>query len=357
MDFDVRTETIGWVKPVANAAIDGRGRDVVVVVAKISFSIGRDGRVRLAPVDVHRVPTFDPGGGVHRPSDLEADAKVGTDVGLVGTAHPPRGPEVRSWRAWLRVGTVAKAITVSGPRVYTAQWGKVVLSDPVPARAPVPLRWDHALGGRDPVSGEIDPVNPIGRGFASDPARLDGQLGPQLEPAPEGASDGGAALRASTPQHGAFAPIPAHWEPRRTQAGTHDGTWVQTRAPVRPLDFDPRHLSWSVPDLHAPRPLSSDAPVEVGGVVPEGIWRFSLPRYDVRFESVIDGEQRPHPGHLDTFLIDADARTVDVAWRTSILLPKKWERVERLLVTGLGDLGADVTGAPGPAPPARGAAA
>ena len=73
----------------------------------------------------------------------------------------------------------------------------------------------------------------------------------------------------------------------------------------------------------------------------EGTWRFALPKYDVRFASVSGGEEHPHPSHLDSYLIDADARRVELTWRTSVLLPKKWELVEKILVTGKGDLPED----------------
>jgi hypothetical protein len=237
---------------------------------------------------------------------------------------------------------VRKVVTVFGPRVYVKGWrGGVSPSEPAPLVDPVPLRFDLAYGGTDPVTGATEPYNPIGMGFASDPAHLIGRPAPLLEPA--AAQDGGAA---PNPAHGAFAPIPAHWEPRRSLIGTLDAAWVKGRAPVRPRDFDLRHHAWSIPGLYCPTPLVGDEQVEVGGVLPEGLWRFRLPKYAVRFESVADGLRAAHATHLDTLLIDADTRVVELCWRASIVLPKKWERIERISVLGVGELPEDVIRGP-----------
>lgn len=347
MDFDQRTESIGWMQVLTDVTLDPKGRDVLVVVAKMAFAVGLDGKTKVVPADVRRVAEADPGGGVHRPADLEADWKPGTDVGLVGTAHVQRvsGAPPRTALAWLRAGTVHKAVKIHGPRVFAARWGDPVLSDPAPIQGPVPLRWDLAWGGRDEQSGAYDPFNPIGRGFTSTPSRLDGELGPQLEPMPEAPQAGVTAVPPHR-SHGAFAPIPPPWEPRRARIGTHDAAWVLDRAPVRPRDFDPMHFSWAVPGLHSAAPLRSDVPIEVGGVLEQGIWRFALPRYEVRFESELGGERRPHDAHLDGYLVDADTRQVELTWRTRIALPRKWELLEKIVVTGHGDLPEDAPRVP-----------
>jgi hypothetical protein len=231
----------------------------------------------------------------------------------------------------------------------------VVLSDPAPITGPVPLRYDHTFGGRDAVTGEVERHNPIGRGFASDPQRLDGALGPQLETAqaglqPDGAAKVAAAAGVATahPSSATFAPVPASWEPRTSRGGTHDMAWAKNRAPVRPRDFDRMHFSWAAAGLHSAAPLAGDEPVEVGGVLEEGVWRFRLPSYGLAFESERDGVRTSHDAHLDGFLIDSDKRRVELTWRTSIPLPRKWELLSRIFVSGVGELPRQVTGAPAP---------
>lgn len=344
MDFDPICENVSWAVVRCDTALDRSGRDVVIVVAKMAYEVSIAGDVRrvLAPVRPARV--LDPGGGLRFVDDFDADDKPGTDLGLVGSAHPPAAGTraVRSAYAWLTVGDLRKVVTVFGPRVFVKGLVGVVPSDPAPFVEPVPLRFDYAYGGIDRSTRERCPENHIGRGFSSDPSSLIGTPAHQLEPVDEGKG-------APNPAHGAFAPIPSHWEPRRSLAGTHDADWARKRAPVRPRDFDPRHSCWAVPGLWSKTPLRGDEPIEVGGVRPEGVWRFTLPRYEVSFASSLNGEKRPHPTHLDGILIDADSGVVELTWRAAIRLPRKWELLERIFVLGVGELPQEVIGAHRPA--------
>ena len=336
MDFDSLVENISWASFAGDTMLDRRGRDVAVVVAKVAYRVSFQGDVRHILAPVRRTDVRDEAGGVWFPADLTADEKPGTDVGLVGTAAPPPRASGRTQSyAWLSVGHLRKVISVFGPRTYTKGWRGVVPSEPAPLVDPVPLRYDFAFGGIDLVTSASEPHNPLGIGFSSNPARLIGKPAPPLEPAP---ADGPPPH----PSHATFSPIPAHWEPRRSLIGTHDEAWSKNRAPVRPKDFNPRHHAWSVPGLHSATPLVGDEQIEVGGVLPEGLWRFRLPTYAVRFESVVAGQTASHETHLDSLHIDAETRAVELSWRTSIALPTKWELVERIRVLGVGRLSEDV---------------
>jgi hypothetical protein len=339
MELATLVENISWASIGADTTMDRHGRDVALVVAKVAFKVSLEGAPRLVLAPVRHVDEGDGGWGVRFPADLVADEKPGTDVGLVGTAYPPparAGAKGRAY-AWLSVGSLRKVVVVNGPRVYTKGWRGVVPSEPAPLVDPVPLRFEHAYGGTDPTTGAIEPSNPIGIGFASDPMQLVGKPAPPLEPA--SIEEGGAP---SLPAHATFAPIPAHWEPRRSRIGTHDTAWAKSRAPVRPRDFDPMHHAWSVPGLHSATPLLGDEQVEVGGVLPEGLWRFRLPRYAVQFGSKIDGKTTAYETHLDGLLIDTETRVVELTWRAAIVLPRKWERLERIYVLGVGTLPEEV---------------
>ncbi|WP_169796633.1 DUF2169 domain-containing protein [Chondromyces crocatus] len=337
---------MSWAAVGVNPTLDRSGRDVAVVVAKVAYRVSPEGVVRRVLAPVRRDDVRDEGGGVRFPGDLTADEKPGTDVGLVGVAHPPLrgggGPRGRSF-AWLSVGGLRKVITVHGPRVYVKGWRGVAPSEPGPLVDPVPLRYDLAYGGSDPLTGAVEALNPIGMGFSSDPLRLIGLPVPPL-----GLAEETEGVTSGPPAHATFAPIPAQWEPRRSLAGTHDAAWARERAPVRPRDFDPRHHAWSTPGLYSAAPLVGDEPVEVGGVLPEGTWRFRLPSYAVAFESVCEGRHEVHATHLDSFLIDSETRAVELCWRASIRLPKKWERLERILVLGVGELSEEVLRGQGP---------
>jgi hypothetical protein len=69
------------------------------------------------------------------------------------------------------------------------------------------------------------------------------------------------------------------------------------------------------------------------GATPEGVWRFQLPRVALGFQStVVDCERQAHRTHLDTILIDADARSVELTWHASVPLPRKFEMLELVQV-------------------------
>ena len=315
----------------AEPMMDRHGADVLVVVAKLALAYSRTGQLGLSARTVRMHDEPDGAGGLRYPSDLAAE-KVGTDIGLVGTLVPPDRPGVTQAFAWLRVGTLARAVQVFGPRVFTGGLQGVV---PGPA-APLgrtPLVHALARGGtdEDATPWSFEPFNPTGRGHAASAGKLIGRPAPQIEPAslPEVPSPPGvksSLLHAQT----AFAPVPPQWEPRRSRAGTQDAHWGRTRAPVAPEDYDPRSESWASPGLWSETPLTGAEPVEIGGLHPGAPVRFLLPGFAPSFHSVEAGALRHHPTHLDGVLFDADDGVVELVWRAAIPLPLKWARLERV---------------------------
>jgi hypothetical protein len=338
VDFDARCENVSWASVRCDHTLDRRGHDVALVVAKIAYHVDTIGNATVTFRPVRFGAAADGHGGLKFPGEL-VDEKPGTDVALVGTAHPPRGRPVDRALAWVQAGLLRKVITVYGPRRYVATASGYAPGPPGPLE-PTPLRFDHCYGGHE-HSGrvyEAEPYNPVGRGFAIDPRSLLGLDAPCLEPA---AAFRGDPIAAAHRSHGCFAPIPEHFEPRRKLGGTYDAEWTKKRAPIRPRDFDVAHNSWAMPELRSSAPLPPDTPFEIAGVTPEGMWRFKLPRYAVEFESVIRGERRAHDTHLDSVLIDADEHVVELSFRASIRLPRKWEALERVYVRGVGDMPAE----------------
>ncbi|MFO0616686.1 MAG: DUF2169 domain-containing protein [Polyangiaceae bacterium] len=359
MDLDSIVENVSWATVRCDAMLDPSGRDVAVVVAKLAFRVSPEGRATIAFRPVRFGESADGHGAVKFPAEL-VDQRPGTDVGLVGHAHPQRGKPVLQSMAWVQVGGSRKVINVFGPRRFTADFKGAVVPGPSQLiEEPVPLRFDHCFGGVD-HSGDAhahaghhhhhgengwasEPFNPAGRGFLAhtDPKTLIGKPAWVLEPVNDNRaapSKPGQLAPIAHRSHGCFAPIPEHFEPRRKLAGTYDAEWAKKRAPVRPKDFDVAHNSWAQPELRFASPLTTDAPIEVAGVIPEGVWRFKLPAYGMEFESTTFGERVTHASHLDTFLIDADDRVVELVFRASIPLPRKWAMLERIVARGLGRL-------------------
>jgi hypothetical protein len=312
---------------------DRHGRDVLLVVAKMTWEVSTLGEPRIAwpaaPVRSADVPTSpDRWSSIALPGDLEPE-KPGTDVLLVGSAHPatPGTTEQEvSLRIELGARALYKALRVYGPRTWTDA-GFGVVPGPAAALTPTPLCYELTYGGReegDPASG-YDPRNPAGSGARADRTTLLGHPTPQIE-------DPRAPLASRAPAPAGFGPIAASWQPRASFAGTHDATWARERAPVPPVDRDPRFYCCAPADQWLEEPLRGDEPVEILGVTPEGAWRFRLPRHDARFTVVERGLETPYPSHLDTFLIDADARRVELCWRTTVPMPRRFGHLEKVRI-------------------------
>jgi hypothetical protein len=201
----------------------------------------------------------------------------------------------------------------------------------VPGRAttlrPTPLVYELAYGGTEESDGEVlmDARNPVGTGVARNPRDLVGRAAPVLEH-PK------APLHTGRPAPAAFAPLHEGWEPRASFGGTYDEEWARSRAPVRPVDFDPRFFCSAPPELWSAQPLRGDELVEVLGAWPDGPWQFALPGYEPRFALVNGSSSRALATHLDTVLVDADHGRIELTWRTAVPAPRKLERLGRIQV-------------------------
>jgi len=316
---------------------DREGRDVLVVIAKMTWRLAPNGAATIArpisPVRLFDVPRTD---GLYPslryPSD-GVDEKVGTDVLLLGTAYPAHH-DATEQRVSLRVETghesLHKVLTVHGPRTWQMSVMSGLAPGPSAKMAPTPLAYELTYGGidaTDPDAVVMDYRNPSGSGFLERRKSLAGHPAPVIE-------DPRTPVSSRSPAPAGFGPIPAHWQPRSSRMGTHDDTWRRERAPLLPLDFDPRHNSCAPPDQWLETPLQGDEAVEVLGASPEGALRFRLPRYAPVFHATIRGRTHEPATHLDTFLIDADQRRVELCWRTRVALPRKTEHLEKIVVFG-----------------------
>lgn len=340
MDLERRCKNHSFATLRCVPKVDRHGFDVALAVAKITYVVDLLGNVKLVPSHHYWDDVSDGHGGVRFPTDY-AEEKIGTDVALLGNVIPSK-PNLTQQLVWLQIGGQRKASTVFGARVYQAK-GAGIVPGPSDVLKPFPLVHAYAFGGTDLLTKSAHPHNPVGRGFADEPLSLIGQPAHRIEPY----QDSSGLTPKVEPWHASFGPTLPWWEPRRSQTGTHDAAWTRDRAPVRPVDFDPMHHSWAVPGLHFAEPLKADVPIEVGGMTPEGVWRFKLPSYAIAFATrgrVELGvqETRELDTHLDALIIDAERRQVELTWRAAVRLPKKWELMDTLVVYGVGELPDDV---------------
>ena len=317
---------------------DAQGREVMLLVAKLTWDVAPSGAVRIArpgaPVRVGDELRGDgPRASVRYPDDRVLE-RTGTDVLLVGTAHPPppRGAApATSVDVALRVaaagGLIEKTLRVHGPRIW-ARTATGVAPGPAGPLAPTPLAYELAYGGvddADPAEPLVEWRNPAGSGFARDRMTLVGEAAPAIE-------DPRAAIGSRAQAPAGFGPLPRHWLPRSSYAGTADEAWARDRAPRPPADLDPRYASCAPPDQWSRAPLAGDEAIEVLGASPHGAWRFKLPRHAACFTAFVRGEARSLDTHLDTVLVDADRGRVEHVWRATIVVPRRVDDLERVMV-------------------------
>jgi len=311
---------------------DGRAR--IVMVAKYTYRVSADGRVERDDDGPEPHPIDVPNGddpatsSIKIPSDL-FDFKPGTDVVVVADAHPRPGTTFTD--VALRMGPIAKTIRAHGLRVWQrGMLGGVTPGPALPLRAPLPIIYELAWGGSDvenPAKPLGEPKNLVGRGIARDPSRLVDQPAAQIELAGKPIGE-----RGNIPA--SFGPIHRHWAPRVSFAGTYDQAWTDTRMPLLPADFDPRFNVCMPPDQWSPLPLTGAEPIELTGATEDGHWLVHLPRETLVFSSRIGRERNTLPTHLDTILIDARERRIELTWRASLLAPNKLELVDELRIEG-----------------------
>ncbi|MFT3764223.1 MAG: DUF2169 domain-containing protein [Minicystis sp.] len=336
MDFDARLENLTPMEVRGLPMDDRHGRAVIVAIAKATYAVSKTGVARLAwppaPIRIEdELHEDSPYASIKYPCDW-VDEKPGTDVIVVGTAIPPVSAPVTEMDVSVRVGRLFKAVRVHGPRVYQAAVFGGVAPGPSSRLGPTPIRYELAYGGVDDLGDRVayEGRNPSGVGFAEQRRKRAGAPAPRLT-VPTSLADPGR-------DPAGFGAIAAHWSPRLELAGTRDEAWRRTRAPVAPVDFDPRHNNAAHPDLHSSTPLRPDEPIELVGLTPEQVFRFRVPDVEPLFFSRRDGEVRAHDTHLDTMLIDADARRVELSWRVSLPLPRKAQRLDRIMVRATGEL-------------------
>jgi hypothetical protein len=271
-----------------------------------------------------------------------------------------------------------KTLRVSGPSVFERTPLLGYRRGAITAVAAVPLRWEHAWGGgcrvdalepkaRDktnettdealpPLLNEVCFSNPVGCGWiekrwASAMKKADRPLpktlpAPQIEylhdPAlssplefkhPAGEQDARAMKRIAEGygrKPAGFGPLCKAWAPRLALAGTYDDVWLEERHPFLPKDFDfgywngaPADQQIAFPDLTEGYELLTDNLVPGGGSM-----RVALPRHRALALADLGGAHLPFPMQIDTMLLDTEAMTLTLVWRTALLKLAEPDTVE-----------------------------
>ena len=303
---------------------DENGRPVLAPAVKATYEILQGGVVALAEKQIPLNPagelaTQNPESS-YRYEPETAFFKPRTDVVLIGHAMAPRGPAT-SVTVSLSVGPVAKSVRVSGDRIWVSTFGGTYITEPEPFER-IPLVYERAFGGRDLSDPDLshqrfEPRNPVGTGFCSKRAQMDGVRLPNLEDPRHPIRDWN-----DTPPPASFGFVSPDWKPRADWAGTYDDRWARERMPLLPVDFDRRFFNSASPGLIAAGYLRGDEPVLIENAASEPWLSFALPRTTPPLCSLelTGSAHRQLEMKLDTVIINTDERLLIMVWRSFITL-------------------------------------
>lgn len=394
-------------------AVDQADRGHRVIAMKVGYRLRRDASGRWkalvndddpAPLTLADEYWGEVGASSPREESDLAPYKPRCDVIVNATAHAPGGVAASEWEVRLKVASrrqwmqppepprplhpgarltprqqqewddakrwtqalstlhtvLDKRLSVRGPAVLYRRSGREwarTHSEPI---ASLPMRWEHAFGGRSllrkvdapegelPLRDEVCFSNPLGQGWIEqgylEQARKAGRpdverlLAPQIEPAgtclqqpvvarhADGPQDARAMVQAASRYGQApvgLGAVGRAWAPRLALAGTCDDEWLQHRHPGLPKDFDFGYWNAAPADQQVPY-LSPDARIDLWNLTdpaltPDGHLSVTLPGHRALVLLRLDsGALVPMPMMTDTLLVDAQQLTLTLVHRLCI---------------------------------------
>jgi hypothetical protein len=251
---------------------------------------------------------------------------------MIGHAYAPGG-RAGQVDVTLSVGSLKHTVRVFGDRF----WQKGLLSPAISSPQSfekMPLRYEYAFGGRDlshedESKQEQEARNPVGLGFRARRSKrslYDCKL-PNLE-------DPAHLMKTAhdRPDPTGFGVMGRYWQPRVTYAGTTDDTWMKTRCPLIPADFDDRYYNGAHPKLTYKGFLNGDEKVTVLNASPEGRLGFNLPDQKPRVHVVTVREKTPLELKLDTLVIEPDEDKAVLVWRGSTDVHNRLHQIMQITI-------------------------
>lgn len=295
-------------------SLDAKARDVVIVVTKATFEVGKDGALAPArePVAIRMNDVaYNPDSAttsLRYPTDLCVE-KGGTDVVVVGEAFSPR--PAASVDVAIQARDRTAVLRVHGRRFFLPSPMGLSISPATPFER-MPVVFEKAYGGVTEDFTVIEPRNWAGVGVAKRAKDLEGKPAPQIEHPSKPHCTG----LDRHPPVGCGA-IMTHWSPRRELAGTFDDLWRMTRMPALPIDFDIRFNNVAHPSLIFHPFLQPGEVVSVLGMSEELV-RFAIPNLGLVVRARTDhvGTQQVAL-QVDTILIEPGLRRVELTARAA----------------------------------------
>lgn len=312
----------------------------LTIVVKGTFDL-RPGEA-AEPAEEQEYPTGDepyegdedPAPSLRYASDL-GHFKPRGDLLLVGKAHAPDAEPVQQLQVRFRVADQERALTVSGDRWWEGGGFGSTPTEPVPFQT-MELRYENAFGG---VGFK---ANPVGKGHS----RVPSEWGYEVWPLPNVEDP---ARRVEAPSDlrfpAGFGPLDPTWEWRASRTGTHRGTWLETRWPWFPEDFDWSYFNAAPPEMQVEGYLRGDEELYLENLDPEfPRFRARLPGLRIRcfLNEDVEGDTpdaspeprfREVPMRLDTLWVDAEERKLVLVWRgLADVLTEDHEEIRHLFV-------------------------
>lgn len=318
-------------------ALNKQGHEQIVLVVRATLTLSplRGEPTLVAPVQqpLIEADVFGPDPAWDAPvfeTDF-AHFRPRCDVLAHARAHAPRGEPANSVDVGIRLGQWSKKFTAHGSRIWLRGAAGHRPSEKRPFLVQ-DIGYDHAYGGIDPevenpAMAKSYGQNPVGLGYYPNSPNREGK--PLAQTSEFG-------LDAVSPDGGfvpmAFGPVGRTWLPRRKYAGTYDETWLDTRVPLLPMDFDDRYFQASAPDQQIPYPTGGE-PVELVNLSPEGRLCGTIPltQIVVTFERK-SGRITQRIANLDTVLFLPEAARMCLTWRTRITAERDLHEFARAIV-------------------------
>jgi hypothetical protein len=245
--------------------------------------------------------------------------KKGGELLLFGSAHPNLPDQTflqvrvslkqRNDRFW------EKELRVLGPRV----WDRKILSTPgipKPITKPVPLVYENAYGGADPVNPQkIFPANPAGVGYSFRGLRTKGLTLPQIECGPKFIE-----TPASRVTPAGFGPIAQHWESKCRETVKIDEGAITTGG--CPWAEEPPESLYNMapPDQRFDEPFDGEMTLSLKGLVadaPRDVL-INLPEIKPRVQFVQENESKDFQAVCDTMVVRADRKEITLIFRCAL---------------------------------------
>lgn len=327
---------------VALPSMDRDGEELLLVVLSGSFVLPEPGASPDLDLEVcecqEPVAMVDEFWGVPGQSSLKtvgqsAYRKPATDVHLRGHAWAPGGRATTQSVVGLDIDGRRNVAYVVGDRCWDKGLVGIRPSEPIPFER-IPIQYERSFGGfhtegRAAVLKASD-RNPVGTGLVVSERDAIGERLPNFE-------DPRCLIQSAKdlPLPAGFGPIARHWMPRRKLAGTYDDSWVRSRAPIWPRDFDEQFFCTAPACMQLSPHLVGGETVSAIGVHPDGPIDFKLParRFQSKFQ--LKGLKKRLRMCLDDVTIDSDNHCCTMTWRCALPVGRGLAGLESIIVREL----------------------